>query len=436
MKLNLGCGGNYKRNFFNVDAFDSSIADKIMDAADLKLEDNSVEEILASQLIEHLGIAGSIYALSECFRVLRPNGKLIIETPDIRASFEKYLKGNRETRKNILPWIYGVDMPGMQHRFCFPKDLLEEILEKCGFVNIKKEYLEFDEYQPILKMMCQKPKHHRLFQVITTFRKQLTKKKLVDLDNQIPTLEKEKLIEFFIIKIKHFVESNDNKIIEELAMEGAICSPKITSIFLQEMVKQNIISKQLCENYFDILKQLNELEFPNVLLNNLIQQSNFVGKQEELFDAVCDFGRKNIKKLLFGSEREKNLVIDGLSKNLKKIDFFSQKLIMLKAYRLFQEGVKEFNICNYKEAVNKFKDSANLYRDQILTYWNLGRLLMLQGNVKEAIYNYKNALGLLKVIDYKNKTLIKKLIKQELDGCFPEGYREPVVSVERNLKDE
>ena len=141
MKLNLGCGGLYKKDYLNVDAFDDTVADKNMSALNLKLKDNSIATIEASQLIEHLGLINSIYALSECFRVLELNGALAIETPDIKTSFKKYINGDREDRKNLLTWIYGLETPGMQHKFCFPDDLLEEILRKIGFTNIKKTLL-------------------------------------------------------------------------------------------------------------------------------------------------------------------------------------------------------------------------------------------------------------------------------------------------------
>ena len=157
MKLNLGCGGDYKKGYLNVDAYDTTVADKIMSAFNLDLEDNSFDEVLMSQLIEHLGIVGSIFSLSECFRVLKPGGQLIIETPDLRKSFEKFLNGDREARKNIMPWLYGVDIPGMPHRFCYPDDLLEETLQNIGFGNISKDYFEIDLYQPVLKVTCEKP---------------------------------------------------------------------------------------------------------------------------------------------------------------------------------------------------------------------------------------------------------------------------------------
>src|SRR4030042_1601975 len=124
MKLNIGCGKIYKKYFVNIDVFDKTIADKIMSADDLKFSSNSIERIEASQLIEHFGLFKSIYVLSEWFRVLKPNGTLIIETPDIEESFKKFLYGNLEARKNSITWIYGLETPGMTHKFSYPEDLL------------------------------------------------------------------------------------------------------------------------------------------------------------------------------------------------------------------------------------------------------------------------------------------------------------------------
>ena len=123
MKLNIGCGGIYKKNYVNIDAFTELVADEIMPAESLKISDNSVEVIEANKVIEHLGIGRALYAISEFFRVLKPRGKLIIETPDIEKSFKIFLSGRKKDRENILPWIYGIDSPGMQHKFCFPEEL-------------------------------------------------------------------------------------------------------------------------------------------------------------------------------------------------------------------------------------------------------------------------------------------------------------------------
>lgn len=435
MKLNLGCGGNYKKKFLNVDAFDSSIADKIMTATDLKLEDNSVEEIVASQLIEHLGIVGSIYSLSECFRVLKPGGKLIIETPDIRTSFEEYLEGGRETRKNILPWIYGVDMPGMLHRFCFPDDLLEEILRDIGFVDIEKKFFEFDEHQPTLRIVCKKTQEYQPFQIISNFRKKLLKKKLIDLNDQISTLEKEELIKIFVDKIDEFLNNQKKENLDEITIEGALHSPEITYVFLEEIINHKVCSRKILDTHFKILKNLIELRFSDILVNNLEQLPGFVGRQEVLFSTSHDFGRKTVKNLLMYSKEKRKAAIDELSKMSKnissneRIGFFSEKLVMLRANRLFQKGVKEFNLSNYEIATRYFKDSMGLYRDQILTYWNLGRLYVLQNDIKRGISNYKNALKLLRIISYKNETDIRTAIEKEVKDRSLESIKEPLLSL-------
>lgn len=433
MKLNLGCGGDYKKDYINIDAFDSTVADRIMSSTDIKLSNNTVDEVLIYQLIEHLGIAGSIYTLSECFRVLKPKKQLLIETPDLQKSFEIYVKGEREDRKNILPWIYGVDIPGMSHRFCYPDDLLEETLQKIGFTNIKKEFIESDKYQPTLRVTCKKPIKYEVFQIITFFRKRLLQDKIVNIEDQLTTLEQENLIEFFTGEINNFRKTNDPDTIKKIVTHGATCSPAMTYIFIEEMIRQKMISPNLSKKYLETLKILAKIDFPNVLLQILKQTPDFVGEQEKLFKTIYIMGTKTIEKLFDPGERDDVVSnLQRLSREIvshEKIAFFSPKLIMLKANRLFQIGSKEFFLRKYEKAISSFMESANLYREQILTYWNLGRLLRLQKKTEEAIFHYKNALGLIDVFDDENKRLIKRFLEQEMDGCNVSVHSKPITSL-------
>ena len=56
IKLNLGCGVYYKPGYINIDMFESEIADEIADICHLEYEDNSVDEIEASHIIEHFDV--------------------------------------------------------------------------------------------------------------------------------------------------------------------------------------------------------------------------------------------------------------------------------------------------------------------------------------------------------------------------------------------
>ena len=124
LKLNLGCGQIYKKGYINVDAFDESVADQVMSAFDLEFDDNTFTHVDCTQVLEHLGAAKSIYSLAEVYRVLIPGGMFLVETPDLVTSFKAFLKGSEDQRKQVMNWIYGLDMPGMSHIFGFPEELL------------------------------------------------------------------------------------------------------------------------------------------------------------------------------------------------------------------------------------------------------------------------------------------------------------------------
>jgi len=432
MKLNLGCGGLYKKGYLNVDAFDDTVADKNMSALDLKVKDNSIEKIEASQLIEHLGLISSIYVLCECFRVLKLNGLLVIETPDIKTSFRKYIDGNREDRKNLLTWIYGLEMPGMQHIFCFPDDLIEEILKKIGFINIKKTFYEVDVHQPILKITCKKTSKNQHFQLVTHFRKKIIQNKVIDFQNQILTLEQEKLIDIFTLKIKELYKNNEeNKILDEITTEGAVHSPKMTYYLLKIILEEKLFPQKTMNKYLDTTKILIKNDFPSILNYSFTEIPEFVGEQKRLYQTIKNIGINSIKNLLNSSK--KISTIESLSKMNKKIkthhkiDFFSEQMLIMKANLLFRQGAKEFILKNYKKAINKFEDSIQLHRDQILSYWNLARLFKLINKKEQSKNHYKNTMDILKRLDCENKTSIKKSLEKEIITTLHKTPIEPII---------
>jgi hypothetical protein len=151
MKLNLGCGWNYLEGWVNLDASAESAADRTMPAHDLDLPDGAVSEIKALQLVEHLGFFKAKYFLSECWRVLAPGGRLTLETPDIEKTFRVFLDGDHKAREAALGWVYGAETPGMNHLYCFPKELLAELLAEAGFLAAAPEEFLYQPYRPALR---------------------------------------------------------------------------------------------------------------------------------------------------------------------------------------------------------------------------------------------------------------------------------------------
>lgn len=151
MKLNIGCGYNRLEGWLNVDNSADSAADSLMEAHDLRLENASVEEIMALHLVEHLGFFKTKYFLSECWRVLETGGTLTLETPDIEKTFAVFLAGDAAAREAALGWVYGSETAGMGHAYCFPKELLLELLAEAGFQTRAVTEFLFQPHRPALR---------------------------------------------------------------------------------------------------------------------------------------------------------------------------------------------------------------------------------------------------------------------------------------------
>ncbi|MBN2065260.1 MAG: methyltransferase domain-containing protein [Candidatus Thermoplasmatota archaeon] len=434
MKVNVGCGTTYKEGHLNVDAFDDTVADKLMSATNLKLDDNSADEIYASQLIEHLGITGSIYALSECFRVLKPQEKLIIETPDLQKSCEIYANGDREDRKQILPWIYGVDIPGMVHRFCYPEDLLEETLQKIGFTNICKEYMCYDPYEPIVKVVCEKPAENAPYHCMATFRKHLLQTNMVDLDNQLTALEQERLLELFIEIVVDFFQTDDPKSIEELITKGGVQHPAMTKLLIEHL--QKVTDKKIVGDHH-VLTFLIDIDFPCCLMHSVSQTPGFVGKQQNLFSAIYKLGVKSIENLLQHNDTQNRMsALREMSKQTTaddNIPFFSPKIIMLHARRFYSVGIKEFVLRNYEKSQTLLEQALSYYRDDLLMYWNYARILRMRGEEEQAQGQYQHTFYLIDTFDHGTQNdAIKQALTTEMQDGTSDIYKRPITSV-RNL---
>lgn len=409
MKLNIGCGPIYKKGFINIDAYNDIVADKLMYAWDLDFKDNSVDEILASHIIEHLGFIRSIYAISEWLRVLKPNGRLFIETPNIEKLFDKYLKSNEKRRREILTQIYGLEVKGLAHKFCFSPMLLEEILRDNGFVNIKREFKD-----EVVRISCYKSKK-RKYHLLAKFRKKLYKNNLIDFDDQRIAMEQERLIKFLF--------SNRLCPLSLWAIsKGAIYDPAITIEFVKILSEENLVSQRTGSRYLQILETLKKNNFPSILCALFRQIKGFEGEHRKLYHIVSEIGRKSVEKML-----KKDAVPDFKKIKIEEYDqtkFFSENILIFKSDAFFQKGIKNFLLGKYEEAIKFLKLSIRFYRDQFLGYWNLGRLYKLLGKRKMASIYYKQAIKTAKKLSIRNNLVVN--LKKELYG---EPIHEPVITI-------
>jgi len=240
MKLNVGCGFKKLSGYINIDVGKDVKPDFVMNAYDLDFDDEKFNEILASQVIEHLGFFKTKYFLSEASRVLKKDKFLIIETPHIEKSFELFLKADTmEKRERILNWIYGSETEYMTHIYCFPVELIKILLNEFNFEISDIEYFDYEYLRPAVRYKCIKRSCNLKKSYL---RKNLVKNGVFSYMDEIYLSEFEKLIKEF-----DFEKISPNTVIN-MAFTSSVFSYSLNLILKQE--DENIL-KKLVENNFN-----------------------------------------------------------------------------------------------------------------------------------------------------------------------------------------
>jgi SAM-dependent methyltransferase len=82
MKLNIGCGPYKQNGYINIDKNKVWEPDVVLDITNgLPYEDNTIDEIMAHHVIEHLDKNDVIKFIEQCYRKLKPNGVFDIIVP-------------------------------------------------------------------------------------------------------------------------------------------------------------------------------------------------------------------------------------------------------------------------------------------------------------------------------------------------------------------
>jgi SAM-dependent methyltransferase len=139
IKLNLGCGYDLREGYINCDKYNPS-AQENWDMLSIPLQDNSVDEILAYHIIEHVPYGVAFSALQEWHRVLKQSGRLRLETPDFTASCKAFAIADARERLDLQGHFFSEagNTPGQLHYFLLTEENLFWMLDVKGFDRIKR----------------------------------------------------------------------------------------------------------------------------------------------------------------------------------------------------------------------------------------------------------------------------------------------------------
>lgn len=393
-RLNLGCGDEYRPAYTNVDKY-GKVVDIRADVMNLPFKMNGMDEIYASQLIEHFDHIQCKYVLSEWFITLKPGGKLILETPDLKKSFKRLLTSKEKERGERWQWMYGIDSPGMQHKVGFSFGMLKNLLSGVGFVDVQRERQRTHKYEPGLRVTCKKPRRCRSYQKFSLFRTMLLKR--LDLDS------------FFLIPMEEWIGDiltaiERDSLNVNIISKGAVCHPVVSSVLLRTFGDK-------VKDFEGKIKHLEDIQAHKKIFT-LWMNAN------KSMDIRTDY-EKFVEKQLTGIK--KFLTTDEDLNYLERLNgwdigLFDFKIILVEAKKEYNLGVKYFLKRKLERAQRHFTNSAKMNYSNPLTHWNLGRLNALMGKGNNAVEReYRLLLDVIR----ERKTI--KKVEGELEVFIKKG---------------
>lgn len=154
IKLNLGSGNIKFPGFINIDGEDGE------DITNLDYDDNSVDLIYASHVLEYFDQVEVVDVIGEWYRVLKKGGKIRLAVPDFYELTRLYTQEKKEIKchspfgkeiiidiikdikiRDIIGPLFGrMEMGGemIYHKTTYDFETLAQLLYQIGFKRIKK----------------------------------------------------------------------------------------------------------------------------------------------------------------------------------------------------------------------------------------------------------------------------------------------------------
>ena len=108
MKLHLGCGTKKLEGWINIDSVPECRPDLVHDITrPLPYADQSADELLAEDLLEHFDKYIRYLVFYEWTRVLKIGGKITLQVPDFKTILSRYFKFGYD---NFVDFIFGENL--------------------------------------------------------------------------------------------------------------------------------------------------------------------------------------------------------------------------------------------------------------------------------------------------------------------------------------
>lgn len=425
VRLHLGCGVVYRPGYVNIDTGDGSVSDLRADAMDLPYPRNSVSLIEAHHLIEHFDHVHVLYLLAHWYRILKPGGNLIVETPDLERAFSEYRKADPKRKLTLLQWIYGVESGGMQHRTGFDLESLRDTLLRTGFIHPMSHLQQTHRYEDGIRVESRKPDEISLNdEFFAEFRTHLFKA----MPQVHDSMELLPLEQFCISGVRD--ELKHGRDLPSILSSLAICNPEIALIFLECATDDEFRStlEELRDEWRrewvrKVLLHLRDLSFHQRLFTLWGLSRKRPGRSgEDLVTFRKD--KEALVRRLIGSSIGDPGILEKEFRYIStlppaRIQCFHPQVVQHQARTLLNRGIKEFSLSNHDTARQHFNSSAAHDPDNCLVHWNLARLDAVVSRDRSLVGSrYASALEIARMVGEKDAV---RMIEQELKAVKKQG---------------
>jgi predicted SAM-dependent methyltransferase len=153
-KLQIGSGNNVLEGWLNTDMYLFHDSVVYLDTTRrLPFDDDAFDYIMAEHMIEHVEYQAAQFMLRECFRVLKPGGRVRFATPNLAALLALSSPEKTEAQQAYINWIITRLMPEVReckaifvinnafrawgHCFLYDQETLRHALHTSGFRELR-----------------------------------------------------------------------------------------------------------------------------------------------------------------------------------------------------------------------------------------------------------------------------------------------------------
>jgi predicted SAM-dependent methyltransferase len=153
-KLHIGCGYNVLAGWLNTDYVPLTASVCYLDATKrLPFKADTFDFVFSEHMIEHVSVKDGVALLSECFRVMKRDGRIRIATPDLRLILALHDEKRSGLQQEYIQWaaarsavwapyrdsafVINLFMREWGHQFIYDEKTLRACMEGVGFKEIR-----------------------------------------------------------------------------------------------------------------------------------------------------------------------------------------------------------------------------------------------------------------------------------------------------------